>query len=210
MSAEDANALAERLGNPRFDPHGDPIPTEDGAVEEEPGVSLASLERGERATVMHLEDEPPVVYAQLVALGMWVGMDVRMEARNDERVVFEGDGRRLVLAPLMAENVSVRRLEAHELPVREEAAETLATLQPGDSADVIRVSAACRGLERRRLMDLGIVAGTRVTFERRGLTGGLSAYRVRGALIALREEQAAMIAVANVEHAGRRVRANGN
>jgi len=58
-------------------------------------------------------------------------------------------------------------------------------------------------------MDLGIVVGTRVTFERRGLTGGLSAYRVRGTLIALREEQAAMIAVANVERAGRRAHANG-
>jgi len=202
MSAEEANALAERLGNPRFDPHGDPIPTEDGAVEEEAGISLASLDPGDSAIVTHLEDEPPVVFAQLVALGMYVGMDVRMKARNGERVVFEGDGRPLVLAPLMAQNVSVRRLEAHELPEREDAAETLATLRPGDSADVIRVSQACRGLERRRLMDLGIVPGTRVAFERRGLTGGLSAYRVRGTLIAIREEQAAMIAVANVERAG--------
>jgi Fe2+ transport system protein FeoA len=44
-------------------------------------------------------------------------------------------------------------------------------------------------------MDLGIVPGTQVAFERRGLTGGLSAYRVRGTSIALREEQARMIAV---------------
>ena len=69
----------------------------------------------------------------------------------------------------------------------------------------MRLSAACRGLERRRLMDLGIVPGTRVGLERRGLTGGLSAYRVRGTVIGLREEQARMIGVTHRE-ASRRQR----
>ena len=32
LTREDADALARRLGNPRFDPHGDPIPTADGSV----------------------------------------------------------------------------------------------------------------------------------------------------------------------------------
>jgi DtxR family Mn-dependent transcriptional regulator len=74
-------------------------------------------------------------------------------------------------------------------------ARTLASLAPGEAAVVVRISTACRGIERRRLMDLGIVPGTKIEFERRGLTGGLSAYRFRDTLIALREEQAEMIAV---------------
>ena len=45
------------------------------------------------------------------------------------------------------------------------------------------------------MMDLGIVPGTVIEFERRGLTGGLSAYRVRGTVIGLREGQAEMVAV---------------
>jgi DtxR family transcriptional regulator, Mn-dependent transcriptional regulator len=202
LTPEDANALSERLGNPLFDPHGDPIPTADGSVEVETTATLASLEPGEHAVVTHLEDEPPVVFAQLIALGMYVGMELNMDARTSQRIVFGADGRRIVLAPLLAENVSVRRLAAEETRSGSDAAATLASLQPGDAADVVRVSPACRGIERRRLMDLGIVAGTRVSLERRGLTGGLSAYRVRSTLIALREEQAAMIGIANIERAG--------
>lgn len=196
LSPEDTNALAERLGHPRFDPHGDPIPTADGSVGGEAPLPLTVLGPGERAVVTHLEDEPPVVFAQILALGIYVGMEVRMDARTEQRVVFDADGRKVVLAPLLAGNISIRRVAGTEGTPPETA--TLATLAPGESADVVRVSPACIGLERRRLMDLGIVPGTRVTYERRGLTGGLSAYRVRGALIALREEQARLIGVANV------------
>ncbi len=196
LTAADANALAERLGYPRFDPHGDPIPLADGSVAGAPQLPLTVLQPGEHAVVTHLEDEPPVVFAQIMALGIYVGMEVRMDSLTGERVVFEADGRTVVLAPMLAANISIRRLEADEAGRRETA--TLALLQPGQSADVVRLSPACIGLERRRLMDLGIVPGTHVSYERRGLTGGLSAYRVRGTVIALREEQARMIGVSNV------------
>jgi DtxR family Mn-dependent transcriptional regulator len=196
LSLEDANALAERLGNPRFDPHGDPIPAADGSVIGDTPVPLTVLEPGERAVVTHLEDEPPVVFAQIVALGIYVGMEVRMEARAEQRIVFDAEGRHVVLAPLIAANISIRKLDKEE--AARESTATLAELHLGQQADVVRVSPACRGLERRRLMDLGIVAGTRVAYERRGLTGGLSAYRVRGTVIALREEQARMIGITNI------------
>ncbi len=198
MTPEETNALAERLGNPRFDPHGDPIPTADGAIERAASIGLDALEPGQHATITHLEDEPPVVYAQLVALGMYVGMTLRMEVRSEQRIVFESDGRSIVLAPLLAQNVFVRLHENHDEVEDDANVRTLASLAPGECADVVRLSPACRGLERRRLMDLGVVAGTHVEFERRGITGGLSAYRVRGTVIALREEQASMIRIASI------------
>ena len=196
LTQDEANALAERLGNPRFDPHGDPIPAADGSMAGDPHIPLAILAPGERAIVTHLEDEPPVVFAQIVALGIYVGMQVRMDARTEQRVVFDADGRKVVLAPMLAANISIRRVEEEE--DTRELSVTLAALEPGQSAEVVRVSPACIGLERRRLMDLGVVPGTRVDYERRGLTGGLSAYRVRGTVIALRDEQASMIGVTNV------------
>jgi DtxR family Mn-dependent transcriptional regulator len=195
MTPEEIDALENKLGHPRFDPHGDPIPTSDGAIRENPIVPLSSLEVGERAHVVHIEDEPEVVFAQLVAIGTYLGMVVHINGKTDERIVFEADGRSYVLAPLLAANISIQRLDAAEASEREGSALTLAELEPGEVAEVDRVSPACRGIERRRLMDLGIVPGTRVEFERRGLTGGLSAYRVRGTLIALRKEQADMISV---------------
>jgi Fe2+ transport system protein FeoA len=70
---------------------------------------------------------------------------------------------------------------------------TLADLQPGQTAEVVAVHS--QGLERRRLLDLGIVPGTRITAELRSPLSDPVAYRVRGALIALRLSQAAQIEV---------------
>ena len=193
LTRAQTDALAERLGHPRFDPHGDPIPTADGAIYDEEVAPLASLDAGDRALVAHVEDEPQVVYAQLVALGVCPGMEIRVEARGEHGFEIESDGRRFALSPMVAQNVSIRRIE-RDAPV-EAATATLASLRAGESAVVVRLSPACRGLERRRLMDLGVVAGTSIALERRGLTGGLSAYRVRGTIIGLREEQARMIVV---------------
>lgn len=70
---------------------------------------------------------------------------------------------------------------------------TLADLQPGETAEVVAVRS--QGLERRRLLDLGIVPGTRITAELRSPLSDPVAYRVRGALIALRRSQAMQIEV---------------
>lgn len=199
MTPDETNKLATKLGHPRFDPHGDPIPTAGGAVPKSAVVPLSKLDAGDRAYVVHIEDEPEVVYAQLMAMGMYLGMVLTVNARSEERIVCEGDGRALALAPLLAANVSIQRLDPAEAVAREGSALTLAAIEPGDVVEVDHVSRACRGIERRRLMDLGIVPGTRIEFERRGLSGGLSAYRVRGTVIALREEQASMIAVKRIQ-----------
>lgn len=201
MTREEVDALAMKLGHPRFDPHGDPIPTSDGIVPGEPAVRLTQLEVGERAHVVHIEDEPEAVYAQLVATGVYLGMVLRVTVRSEERIVVEADGRSVTLAPLLAANITIRPLEAPEARRRELSPLSLAEVAEGDVVEVDRISAACRGIERRRLMDLGIVPGTRIEFERRAFSGGLSAYRVRGTVIALRDEQAAMIAVHRIHEA---------
>jgi DtxR family Mn-dependent transcriptional regulator len=201
LTRAQADALAERLGHPRYDPHGDPIPTAEGDVFDGDVVPLASLDAGERAVVSHVEDEPRVVYAQLVELGVYPGMELRVVARDEQSLEIDADGRRFMLAPMVAQNVSVT--PAGSNAPEQDVPDTLASLTPGESADVVRLSAACRGLERRRLMDLGIVPGTRITFERRGLTGGLSAYMVRDTVIGLREEQARLIGVRRSEGHGR-------
>jgi DtxR family Mn-dependent transcriptional regulator len=71
--------------------------------------------------------------------------------------------------------------------------ERLSTLPLGSRATVVGISARCRGPERRRMLDLGIVPGTEVAAEMRSPGGDPTAYRIRGSLIALRREQAELI-----------------
>ena len=58
-AASDAliDRMAAALGDPAFDPHGAPIPTREGAVDERHHVALADLAPGARARVVRVSDE---------------------------------------------------------------------------------------------------------------------------------------------------------
>lgn len=71
--------------------------------------------------------------------------------------------------------------------------QTLNALKPGQQAIVKALHS--EGLERRRLMDLGLLPGTLVAVELTSPLGDPTAYLVRGTLVALRQEQAARIQV---------------
>ena len=62
----------------------------------------------------------------------------------------------------------------------------LSDLSEGEGARVRALHLS--GGMRRRLQDLGLVAGTRVTCLQRAAGGDPTAYRIRGAVIALRRE----------------------
>lgn len=51
------------------------------------------------------------------------------------------------------------------------------------------------GAIRRRLLDLGLIEGTRVQCLRRALTGDPAIYRFRGTMVALRREDSSRICV---------------
>lgn len=53
----------------------------------------------------------------------------------------------------------------------------------------------CTGSLRRRLLDLGLVAGTNITPVFKSPSGDPTAYAVRGSLIALRQEDSNFIQV---------------
>lgn len=74
------------------------------------------------------------------------------------------------------------------------AASSLADLRPGQAGVVAELRS--HGLERRRMMDLGLIPGTVVVAEMDSPLGDPVAYRVRGALVALRREQAALVLIA--------------
>ncbi len=79
------------------------------------------------------------------------------------------------------------------------AEQRLSDLAEHKAGRILRLSGALHGAERRRLLDLGFVPGTVVVAEIGGANREPSAFRVRGALIALRREQTDAIAIERVE-----------
>lgn len=193
MSAAEADALAARLGHPLYDPHGDPIPSADGALPPAEGVSLAGLAPGEVATVVHLEDEPAEVFRVLLREGLAPGERLEVLSSGAAGIRYRAGGRTHALERMLAASVTVRREAAAS--VAEDASERLAELRAGESARVVRLAAACQGAQRRRLLDLGVVPGTRITSRLESAGRDPVAYDIRGALIALRREQAEWIHV---------------
>lgn len=197
LSPAMVDALADELGNPTHDPHGDPIPNAAGQMVPHGGQPLTKAQIDAPLRIVHLEDEPEALFAQLVAEGLSPGMEARVLERTPDRLRFWANGDEHVLAPIVAANISVVPLVA---AVEERAAEeaTLSSLKPGEKGEVIRISRASRGNERRRFLDLGIVPGTIVEAELVGPGGDPTGYRIRDTLIAFREEQAAMICIRRV------------
>ncbi len=192
LTQADADALAAQLGHPTHDPHGDPIPTREGELAPQAGLPLPKAPLNQPARIVHIEDEPDIIYQQLLAEGLYPGMQVRVTESSPQRVRFWTNGSEHVLAPLLANNISVAPLETAPPP---SPGIPLSQLQPGQQATVVSLSPAIRGPERRRLMDLGLLPGTTITPEMRSPSGDPTAYRIRGALIALREEQTRHIQV---------------
>ena len=73
--------------------------------------------------------------------------------------------------------------------------DALANLQVGERARV--ASLLSRGSMRRRLQDIGLIEGTEVECVQKSPAGDPVAYRIRGALIALRSEDSSNIWVAS-------------
>ncbi|KXZ59308.1 Iron-dependent repressor IdeR [Microbacterium laevaniformans] len=65
--------IAERLGHPRFDPHGDAIPDAEGNVHRLPFVLLSAAELGHAGDVLRVSDRDPELLRALEGAGIDVG-----------------------------------------------------------------------------------------------------------------------------------------
>ncbi|HEY5439833.1 MAG TPA: metal-dependent transcriptional regulator [Gemmatimonadaceae bacterium] len=77
-SEELIERMAAALGDPAQDPHGAPIPTRDGSVEEATLRTLAEVGQGERLRVRRVEDEDAERLRYLAELGIRPGALVRI------------------------------------------------------------------------------------------------------------------------------------
>ncbi|MFO7893146.1 MAG: metal-dependent transcriptional regulator [Longimicrobiales bacterium] len=198
LTEAEAEELAGRLGDPRYDPHGDPIPTAGGEIPAPAGTSLGRVAPGQSVVIRHLEDEPDEVFERLVDLGLAPGAVLEVVERKETgrsagRVRIRVRGEEHELRAVDAANVTVE-----PVPEGEDGAgprRTLADAERGESVRVAGLSPSCQGPQRRRLLDLGVVPGTEIAPELVSSGGDPVAYRIRGALIALRREQAEWVEI---------------
>ena len=81
-STELIERMAEVLGHPTADPHGAPIPTPGGDVDERRFASLGSLPVGARTRVARMSDRDPALLRYLAARGITPGVTVRVVRRE--------------------------------------------------------------------------------------------------------------------------------
>ncbi|HKJ03115.1 MAG TPA: iron dependent repressor, metal binding and dimerization domain protein, partial [Longimicrobiales bacterium] len=196
LTPEAVDDLDRRLGHPRWDPHGDPIPTSEGEIPPLRGHALLQAETGTVVEVVHLEDEPRAIYDALVAHGLAPGGRLEILDVSPRRVRVRTEGREWDVDAVSARNVTVHALPSGERA--DEARETLLDAPMGEAVRVLGLSSSCQGTQRRRLLDLGVVRGTEIVPELVSAAGDPVAYRIRGALIALRREQASWIGIERI------------
>ncbi|MDX2377941.1 metal-dependent transcriptional regulator [Microbacterium sp. LRZ72] len=77
--------IDERLGRPRFDPHGDAIPDAAGTVDREPFILLRSARPGHTGRVLRVSDRDPVLLRAVEAAGVGVGVTVTVQGPHTVR-----------------------------------------------------------------------------------------------------------------------------
>jgi DtxR family Mn-dependent transcriptional regulator len=82
ISEEFEEKIAERLGRPVLDPHGDPIPAKDGSVASSPRLTLGDLEAGQTARVTRVRDDDPAVLRYLTELGIGLRTRILVDAKT--------------------------------------------------------------------------------------------------------------------------------
>jgi DtxR family Mn-dependent transcriptional regulator len=82
LSEELEELIARKLGNPKVDPHGDPIPSRDGSIDESDTASLADLEPGDRGEFVRISDSDPAMLRYLSACDIRPGQTIEVKDKQ--------------------------------------------------------------------------------------------------------------------------------
>lgn len=197
LSDEEVDKMSKELGHPQFDPHGDPIPTKDGELPKLKGISLSTIKHNCTVKVLHIEDEPKEVYKSILKQGLHIGSIMTI---NFTSSIYATEGQALNFNNNDLKNITVLVLnEEEEIP---KGIIRLSKLKKGEIALITGLSSECRGINRRRLLDLGFVKGSEIQINMISPLSDPTAYLIRETLIALRTEQTDMILIKKVNKDG--------
>jgi DtxR family transcriptional regulator, Mn-dependent transcriptional regulator len=86
--------MADALGNPTVDPHGDPIPAADGSVQEPSGIALTQVQVGQTVEIHRVHESQPERLRYIASLGLRPGVRVLVVDRQpfDDLMTIEVHG----------------------------------------------------------------------------------------------------------------------
>jgi manganese transport protein len=181
---DEADRLAQELGFPQFDPHGDPIPARDGQLlHHAQGIPLSRWPEGRQGRVSHVEDEPPALFTQLTLLGLTPGAQVEVDERTPGRVLVWSGRNRLALAPSAADQIFVVDAPLERVPLSE-----MEIGQAGQIADLGMTQATSEHWKTA-----GLKPGAEIAAIRVDPLGDPTSYRINGGTITLPRVQSNQI-----------------
>ncbi len=86
ISEEFEEKMAQFLGHPTIDPHGAPIPSKDGVIEERELMTLTSTDAGQKVRIEQVSDRDPDMLRYLGNLGIYPEVELHII----EKAPFEG------------------------------------------------------------------------------------------------------------------------
>jgi DtxR family Mn-dependent transcriptional regulator len=111
ISEEFEERMAEALGNPSHDPHGDPIPDRDLHMPEFSRISLADLTPQQSAVISRVNSADPEFLRYLSNLGLVPGAQVTVLSLSpyDQNMTFRVEARpdTIVLGPVITRQVYI-------------------------------------------------------------------------------------------------------
>ncbi|MCS7055174.1 MAG: metal-dependent transcriptional regulator [Thermoflexales bacterium] len=109
ISEEFEDRISSLLGHPTVDPHGDPIPTKDGAVAASSKATLDGVAEGRRVRIERVRDENPELLREVAGLGLMPQTVVTMGHRTNDAAltVYLSDGQPRHVSIEIARNIFV-------------------------------------------------------------------------------------------------------
>ena len=116
ISEEFESAIAEQLGNPTHDPHGDPIPTPDLELLFSPAQPLTTLAMDDEGIIRRVRDQSVERLRYLADAGVVLGAVVRVLERetSDNELTIELEGKDVSLERGLAEKILVEPVKASD------------------------------------------------------------------------------------------------
>ena len=111
LSKKLTHLLEERLGHPKFCPHGNPIPTENGSIDEQPCVALTEAKIGEQYVVARITDEEHVNLKLLEEKRLKPYVKIEFMKQEGDVITICVDGKEQNLNQDVAVNVFVKKNE---------------------------------------------------------------------------------------------------